>query len=119
MSDDVVRYRTEHILTISHFPSNYLVPGVLPILKIEPPIFHPNIYYNGSIDLYLYCRQLFTQRLDTLVTIVISIIQYENLNFRLPANSQAKDWANKNKHLFPLRSSSDVSNPSKPKLNWR
>ena len=118
VSDDVVRYRTEHILTISHFPSNYLVPGVLPILKIEPPIFHPNIYYNGSIDLYLYCRQ-FTQSLDTLVRIVISMIQYKNLNFGLSANIQARDWANRNKQLFPLSSSSDGSNPSEPKLIWK
>lgn len=118
VSDYVVQYRTEHILSISDFPSNYPDPGCLPTLKMETPIFHPHIYYNGSIDLYLYCRQ-FTQPLDNLVRIVISMVQYENLNFGLAANIQARDWANKNKHLFPLISSSDGSNLSKPKFNWK
>lgn len=118
VSDYVVQYRTEHILSISDFPSNYPDPGYLPTLKMETPIFHPHIYYNGSIDLYLYCRQ-FTQSLDTLVRIVISMIQYENLNFGLSANIQARDWANRNKQLFPLSSSSDGSNPSEPKLIWK
>jgi ubiquitin-protein ligase len=85
---------------------------------METPIFHPHIYYNGSIDLYLYCRQ-FTQSLDTLVRIVISMIQYENLNFGLSANIQSRDWANRNKQVFPLSSSSDGSNPSEPKLIWK
>jgi ubiquitin-protein ligase len=118
VSDYVVRYRTDHILTISEFPSNYPDSGHLPTLKMETPIFHPNIYYSGSIDLYLDSVHS-TQPLDTLVRIVISMIQYENLKFGLPANIQARDWINKNKHLFPLSSSSDSSNPSKPKINWR
>lgn len=118
VSDYVIKYRTEHILTISDFPSNYPYPGYLPTLKMETPIFHPHIYYNGSIDLYLDCRQ-FTQPLDTLVRIVISMIQYKNLKFGLPANIQARDWVNKNKHLFPLSSNSDGSNPSELKIDWK
>jgi ubiquitin-protein ligase len=118
VSDYVVEYRTEHILTISDFPSNYPDPGCLPTLKMETPIFHPHIYYNGSIDLYQDCRQ-FTQRLDTLVIIVISMIQYKNLKFGLPANSQARDWTSRNKHLFPLSSSSDGSNPFESQIIWK
>lgn len=90
VSDYVVQYRTEHILSISDFPSNYPDLGCLPTLKRETPIFHPHIYYNGLIYLYLDCRQ-FTQSLDNLVRIVISIVQYENLNFGLPANIKAID----------------------------
>jgi hypothetical protein len=118
VSDYVIRYRTEHILTISDFPSNYPDPGHLPTLKMETPIFHPHIYYNGSIALYLDCRQ-FTQPLDTLVRIVISMIQYKTLKFGLPANIQARDWVNKNKHLFPLSSSSDGSNRSELNIDWK
>lgn len=115
-----VLYREQHIITISSFPANYPDPGILPLFQMETPIFHPHIYYNGLIDFWVSIRQGQTNgatpRLDNLVKIVIGMIQYENCNFGVPANLTARDWANKNKHLFPLH---ENLNGNKSKINWK
>ena len=56
--------------------------------------------------------------LDALVKRVISMIQYQMDRFGAPANGSARDWANRNKHLFPLSAGSD-GGQSKRKLDWR
>lgn len=117
---DLPKYRTEHILVISKFSANYPDPGELPTVKMETPIFHPNIYSKSGE----FCFRgnefgKINEPLDTLVERIISMIQYENLKFGTPANKTAAEWADKHKHyLFPL-SASLSSGQSKPKLNWR
>lgn len=112
------KYRTEHIITISNFPSLYPDPGKLPTVKIETPIFHPNVFSDGKFCFEGSEIGMLNQPLDALVKRVIGMIQYENLRFGSPANSSARDWANGNKHLFPLTIGSS-ENPSKRTLNWR
>jgi ubiquitin-protein ligase len=118
------RYRTGHILVISNFPSDYPDPGKLPDVKAETDLFHPNVYSGGNSD-GIFCFQgsdlsLLIQPLDFLVNRVISMIQYENLRFgEPPANCSARNWANRNQHLFPLRCNLDGGSQSRPKLNWR
>lgn len=114
--NDSPKYRMEHILVISDFPENYPNPGCSPSLKMETPLYHPDVYQNGIISLPGQ-RDIFP-RLDDLVKKVISMIQYENLRFGHPANREAAQWANRNKHLFPLSAGTN-SGSSKPKLQWR
>jgi ubiquitin-protein ligase len=103
VKNDRVVYRIEHILIISDFPANYPLLGNLPCFKMETPIFHPNVYYNGLIELCLSIMPGKTYwSLDYLVKIVIGMIQYENLNWGMHANLAARDWVNRNKHQFPL-----------------
>lgn len=115
-----VKYRTEHILTIRDFPLSYPEPSCLPSLQMETPIFHPNVYHNGLIDLGASKLREINQSLDCLVTIVIIMIQYKNLNFGCPANLAAKDWANNNKNLFPLSGSeSDGKQSNSPQIKCK
>lgn len=113
------KYRNEHILTVSNFPASYPDPGELPIVKLETPIFHPNVYPDRKFCFRGSDLETVSQPLDALVKRVVSMIQYENLRFGAPANSTAKDWANRNRHLFPLDFGSDGRGQSKPKLTWR
>lgn len=117
--NDRVLYRDQHMITIS-FPANYPDPGSLPCFQMKTPIFHPHIYYNGLIDFWVSIRQGQTNgatpRLDNLVKIVIGMIQYENWNFKVPANLTARDWANKNKHLFPVHRNLYAH---KSKIHWK
>jgi ubiquitin-protein ligase len=119
------KYRTEHIILISNFPESYPDPGQLPDVIAATPLFHPNVYPKDCWKpLGTFCFQgsdltTVSQPLDALVKRVISMIQYQNLRFGAPANGTARDWANSNQHLFPLRSGSDGGGQSKHTLNWR
>ena len=118
--DGLVQYRTEHILIIRNFPVDYPDSGSLPTFQMETPIFHPNVYDNGLIDLGSNFSEWknISLPLDALVQNVISMIEYENLRFGCPANINTRDWANRNKHLFPLSNGLD-GGQTKPKLNWK
>jgi ubiquitin-protein ligase len=113
------RYRTEHILVISNFPTDYGEPGKLPDVKAETSLFHPNVYSSGEFCFQGNELHMSIQPLDFLVARVISMIQYENLRFGVPVNSRTRDWAAQNQHLFPLRCNLDGGSQSRPKLNWR
>ena len=113
------KYRNEHIIIIGDFPESYPDPGQLPTVKMETPLFHPNVFPHGMFCFKGSDLETVSQPLDALVKRVISMIQYDNLRFGVPANGTARDWANSNQHLFPLRSGSDGNSPSKPTLNWR
>ncbi|MCL2925382.1 MAG: ubiquitin-conjugating enzyme E2 [Trichodesmium sp. MAG_R04] len=124
VSGEKPKYRTEHILTISNFPSDYPEPGKLPTVRLETSMYHPNVYdgKRGLKPVGTFCFEgknlkSINQPLDALVKRIIGMIQYENLQFGYPANGPARAWANKNKHLFPL-SSEAISSPPKKKLNW-
>ncbi|MBW4497496.1 MAG: hypothetical protein KME26_31415 [Oscillatoria princeps RMCB-10] len=108
VSGSTPKYRTEHIICIKDFPESYPDTGVLPVVKLEAPMFHPNVYSDGRFCFRGSDLQKVNEPLDALVKRVIRMIQYENLRFGVPANSTARDWANINQHLFPLN-----------KLNWR
>lgn len=124
VNSNTPRYRTEHILIISDFPQDYPDPGNLPTIRVESLLYHPNIYPEGAWKAPgTFCFEgselsMINEPLDTLVKRVISMIQYENMRFGTPANSSARDWANSNKHLFPL-SISSTTVISKPELKWR
>lgn len=119
VSGNTPNYRTEHILLIGNFPEAYPDPGQLPVVKLETPIFHPNVFPDGKFCLRGSEIERISQPLDALVKRVITMIQYENLRFGVPANSTARDWANRNKQLFPLSANSGGGGQSKPTLNWR
>ena len=111
------KYRTEHVLVIFNFPKDYPDPGELPEVRFETPIYHPNVYSFGKVCFEGREVKTINQPLDVLVKRVISMIQYENLRFGRPANSEANVWANKNQHLFPL--SSNSADNQQPTINWR
>lgn len=108
---DTPKYRTEHTIEIRDFPLQYGEPGELPTVIIKPYIFHPNVYLSGKICFDGDDKNALIQPLDFIVERVISVIQYENLRFGNETNENARTWANRNKHLFPLRVT--------PNLNWR
>lgn len=112
------KYRTKHIVVINDFPSEYPDPGKLPNVRMETPIYHPNIFPHGGFCFRGSELETISQPLDALVKRIISMIQYENLRFGVPANGSARDWANRNKNLFPLNKDPIISQ-SKPKLTWR
>ena len=112
------KYRTEHIITISNFPRDYPDPGQLPTVKMETSLYHPNVFDDGRFCFRGSEFETLNQPLDALVKRVISMIQYQIDRFGVPANGSARDWANRNKHLFPLSVGSD-GGQSKPKLDWR
>ncbi|RUS92680.1 hypothetical protein DSM106972_098540 [Dulcicalothrix desertica PCC 7102] len=118
VSSNIPKYRTEHIIVISNFPSEYPDPGKLPNVTMETPIFHPNVFSHGGFCFKGGELEKLNQPLDALVKRVISMIQYEIRRFGVPANSNARDWANINQHLFPLSTDSTTSQ-SKPNLTWR
>ncbi|AFZ15616.1 hypothetical protein Cri9333_4850 (plasmid) [Crinalium epipsammum PCC 9333] len=118
VAGETPKYRTEHIIIISNFPANYPDPGQLPDVKVETPLYHPNVFSHGGFCFKGSELTTISQPLDVLVKRVISMIQYENLRFGAPANGNARDWANRNNHLFPLSTGSDFGQ-TKPKLNWR
>lgn len=108
---DTPKYRTEHTIEIRDFPLEYGEPGQLPTVIIKPYIFHPNVYSSGKICFEGDDKNALIQPLDFIVERVISVIQYENIRFGTETNKDARTWANRNKHLFPLRVT--------PNLNWR
>ena len=124
VSNEVPKYRTNHILEISSFPKEYPDPGQIPDLKFLTPIYHPNVYPKGSRKpvgtVCLEGREIKTMvhTLESLVERVIGMIQYENRQYGAPANSEARDWANRNTHLFPFSSNSQTSQ-SPQRLSWR
>jgi ubiquitin-protein ligase len=118
VSNGVPKYRTSHILEIGQFPLDYPDPGKLPTVKIITPIFHPNVFSNGDFCFKGSELESMSHPLDALVKRVIGMLQYENLRFGVPANSQARDWANGNRHLFPFSSNSQTSQ-SPHGLSWR
>lgn len=121
VSGNTPKYRTEHILTIGNFPKDYPDAGELPVVKLETPIFHPNVYSSGKICFEGDDKIQINQPLDFLVKRVIRMIQYdyELSTIGIPANQEARAWAHNNKHLFPLSANSGSGSPSKPNLNWR
>ena len=117
---NIPKYRTEHILIVENFPKDYPDPGKLPTVKLETAMFHPNVFPDdGKFCFRGSDFEVINQPLDALVRRVITMIQFQNLNFGQPANPDARDWANRNKQLFPLGSGSDGGGQSKRTLNWR
>lgn len=114
----IPKYRTVHMLEISTFPANYSDPGQLPIVKLLTPIFHPNVYSDGRFCFQGHDISMTTHPLDILVKRVVEMVQYENMRFGSPANTDALDWVNRNLSLFPLSLNSTTTQASS-KLNWR
>ncbi|MEG4634218.1 ubiquitin-conjugating enzyme E2 [Microcoleus sp. AR_TQ3_B6] len=112
------KYRTEHIIVISNFPADYPDPGQLPDVRAETPLYHPNVFNHGGFCFKGSEFTTLSHPLDALVKRVISMIQYQIDRFGVPANTAATNWANRNKHLFPLSAASD-GGESKRKLDWR
>jgi len=118
LSNGTPKYRTNHILEISSFPLDYPDPGKLPTVKLITPIFHPNVFSDGRFCFRGSELESMSHPLDALMKRVIGMIQYDNLRFGVPANTQSHDWANRNTHLFPFSSNFPTSQ-SPRQLNWR
>lgn len=120
VSGSTPRYRMEHILVIGNFPEAYPDPGQLPVAKLETPIFHPNVYPDGRFCFQGNDLNTVNEPLDSLVKRIISMIQYKNRRYGVPANGTARDWAERNQRLLDqLTSSSDGSSQSRPKPKWK
>lgn len=118
LRNGVPQYRTEHTLEIASFPLDYPDPGKLPVVRLLTPAFHPNVFSDGRFCFKGSELESMSHPLDALVKRVIGMIQYENLRFGVPANSEARDWANRHTKLFPFSSNSTESSASR-QLNWR
>ncbi len=73
-------------------------PREKPKCDLETPIFHPNF---GS---YICIGDHWAAG-ETLVDVIIQIgqmIQYQSYNPKSPLNAVAAQWAEQNKHLFPI-----------------
>ncbi len=73
-------------------------PREKPKCNMETPIFHPNF---GS---YICIGDHWAAG-ETLVDVIIQIgemIQYQSYNPKSPLNAVAAQWAEQNKHLFPI-----------------
>lgn len=120
VSGDTPKYRTEHILLIGNFPAAYPDPGQLPAVKLETPIFHPNVFSNGNFCFRGSDLNTVNEPLDSLVKRIISMIQYKNRRYGVPANGTAKTWAESHQNLLDqLTSDSDGGSQSRPKPKWK
>ncbi|NMG60030.1 hypothetical protein E1H12_16270 [Geitlerinema sp. P-1104] len=120
VNGNMPRYRTDHILLIGDFPERYPDPGELPVAKLETPIFHPNVYSNGKFCFQGKDLNTVNEPLDSLVKRIISMIQYKNRRYGVPANSTAKSWAESHQNLLDqLTSDSDRGSQSRPKPKWK
>jgi len=109
VNGDTPKYRTEHILLIGNFPVVYPDPGELPTVKLETPIFHPNVFSSG-----VFCfrgRDTVNEPLDSLVKRIISMIQYKNRRYGVPANDTARIWAEGHQNLLDQLDGSSQSRP--------
>lgn len=120
VSGNTPKYRTDHILLISNFPAAYPDPGQLPVAKLETPIFHPNVYSDGTFCFQGKDLNTVNEPLDSLVKRIISMIQYRNRSYGVPANRTAKDWAESHQNLLDqLGKDSSGGSQSRPKPKWR
>ena len=113
------QYSDRHVIKISNFPQDYPDPGQLPIVRAETTLFHPNVYSDGRFCFAGAEINKVNQPLDALIRRIVSMIQYENLRFGVPANSQAKNWADRYLSLFPLSPDSSSTASTAPQLRWR
>lgn len=94
-------YAHSHRLEIqlhNHYPSRK------PLLMMLSKMFHPNISNRGTVCIgsegdHGYAPSM---KLADLVLRIIEMVRYENIGFTSPFNLEAKRWAQKNMHLFPL-----------------
>lgn len=105
-------------LSIS-LPARY--PFVEPIVTIQTPIFHPNVYTSGRICLGMTWIPSFG--LDLLVRRIVQIITFDPtiLNEASPANGLALSWYKQARRTHPDAFPSDtfsLSVPEKPKVKW-
>lgn len=123
-ADRKPKYRQDHILIIRNFPANYPDRGALPVVIIETPIFHPNVFppnHPTNAREFCFAKYQMTQNqlLKPLIERIIGMIQYQNQEYGSPANGDAYEWAIQNKHLFPLRPNSGGDNQSQINLIFR
>lgn len=86
----------------SHEVSIYLhaeYPLKQPQLKWLTPIFHPNIHVTGAVCIGAWWA---AKTLDELLLTLGEMIQYRNLDPTDPMNSKAAQWAQRNRHIFPV-----------------
>lgn len=86
-------------------------PSRKPFLKMRSKAFHPNISPRGSICIGMEGDHGYapSMKLADLVRRIIEMIRYENIGLDSPFNMEAKRWAAKNQHLFPLEGSQIVT----------
>lgn len=122
-SDDSPIYRTQHILEISNFTLKYPDPvleGIPTVHFRKPFIFHPNVSSSNGWTCIYGSNMTENQPPNALVFRFITMIQYANTDFGPPANSQAKEWYERNKHKgwFPLGKKSSNALPESKKVKW-
>lgn len=94
-------YTDSHRLEIQLHDS---YPSRKPLLMMLSKMFHPNISTRGTVCIgsegdHGYAPSM---KLADLVLRIIEMVRYENIGFTSPFNLEAKRWAQKNMHLFPL-----------------
>ncbi len=80
-------------------PANY--PHEKPTVIMLTPIFHPHVFVNNTVCIGNW---VINESLDNLILRIGAIIQYDPnyFDFRSPANPEAKNWAERYMHLFPI-----------------
>ena len=88
-------------------------PSRKPLINMLSKIYHPNISARGTVCIgdtgdHGYAPSM---KLADLVMRIVEMVRYENVGLESPFNVEAKKWAAKNMHLFPLDESQIVSEP--------
>ncbi|MEY3868369.1 MAG: hypothetical protein RLZZ338_2260 [Cyanobacteriota bacterium] len=94
-------FRNTHQVEIA-LGNNY--PKEMPSAKFLTPIFHPNVWPNRNICLDGKSAWTMAETLRELVLRISKFIQYDKdiTYLNSPANGEAKSWAAKNMHRFPV-----------------
>lgn len=93
-------------------------PSRKPLLNVLTKIYHPNISARGTVCIgdagdHGYAPSM---KLADLVMRIVGMIRYENVGLQSPFNMEAKKWAAKNMHLFPLDESQIINEPASAEL---
>lgn len=103
-------------------PARY--PFQPPLVMLDPPIFHPNVYASGQVC--LGAKWIPTEGLDLLVRRVAQIVTFDAsvLNVHSPANSTAAQWYRtamvRSPSAFPTDRLGFLLQPeTRPAVQWR
>lgn len=101
-------YSYSHRLQIQ-LHDNY--PSRKPFLMMLSKVYHPNISARGTVCIGNEGDQGYapSMKLADLVLQVVKMLRYENVGLESPFNLDAKKWAGKNMHRFPLDSAQIVT----------
>lgn len=86
-------------------------PSRKPFLMMLSKVYHPNISARGTVCIGNEGDQGYapSMKLADLVLRIVKMLRFENVGLESPFNLDAKKWAQKNMHRFPLDSAQIVT----------